>query len=126
MRELLLVESGGFLGSTLRYLLGGLAHRLVQGTLFPVGTAAVNMIGCLAIGMLAGLAEYLGVMSAEMRVFLLIGLLGGFTTFSSFGYETFQLLRDGQDWLALTNLLVHVFLGIGGVWGGFALSRIVR
>ena len=123
MVKLLLIGTGGFLGSVSRYLLSTAIYRLSNGFLFPFGTLAVNLIGCLAIGFLAGLAEFRGLLSAEMRMFLLIGVLGGFTTFSTFGYETFQLLRDGQGQFAVTNICLSVVLGIVGVWGGFALAR---
>jgi CrcB protein len=119
-----LVGLGGFIGSVCRYLLGGAVHRAAPGVLLPIGTLAVNVTGCLAIGLLAGLAETRGVFSAETRVFLLIGVLGGFTTFSTFGYETIQLLRDAQWVPAAGNVLLQVGLGIAAVWGGLALSRL--
>jgi fluoride exporter len=96
VERFLLVGVGGFIGSTLRYTLGGLILRLKSGSLFPWETLAVNVIGCLAIGVLAGLSESRGLFAGTTRVFLFVGVLGGFTTFSSFGYETFELLRDGQ------------------------------
>ncbi len=125
MIKLLLAGLGGFLGSSLRYLLGGWVHRMMNGALFPYGTLVINSTGCLAIGFLAGLAETRGMFTGETRVFLLIGVLGGYTTFSTFGYETFQLLRDGQAAMAASNMLLQVFLGIAGVWAGNVLSRIL-
>jgi len=83
-----LVGFGGFIGSVARYLMAGAVHRVADRALFPSGTLAVNVLGCLAIGFLGGLAESRGVLSASARLFLLIGVLGGFTTFSSFGFET--------------------------------------
>ncbi len=88
-----------------------------------MGTLAVNLVGCLLIGFLAGLAEFRGLFSPEIRMFLLIGVLGGFTTFSTFGYETYQLLRDGQMHFAITNICMSVVLGILGVGAGFALAK---
>jgi CrcB protein len=83
----------------------------------------INVSGCIAIGLLATLAEVRGVLAASTRTFLLIGLLGGYTTFSTFGYETFQLLRDGQLRLALLSVSLQVVLGVGGVWAGAFVAR---
>lgn len=124
MTKLLLVGSGGFIGSSLRYLLGGLVHRVAREAMFPWGTMVVNVLGCLLIGLLAGLAEERGVLGSGARAFLLIGLLGGFTTFSSFGLETLQLLRDGQRVAAAANVIGQVVLGLGAVWAGVALARL--
>ena len=125
MTKVLLAGLGGFLGSSLRYVVGGWVHRMVNGSLFPLGTLVINATGCLVIGFLAGLAETRGVFSGEARVFLLIGVLGGYTTFSTFGYETFQLLRDGQVAMATSSMLLQIVLGIAGVWTGSVLSRIL-
>jgi CrcB protein len=125
MTKTLLAGCGGFLGSIARYLLGGAVHRLVQAPVFPFGTLLVNVSGCLAIGVLGSLADLRGILSPEARVFLLIGVLGGFTTFSSFGYETFQLLRDGETLPALLNVALQLGLGLGAVWAGNAVTRLV-
>jgi CrcB protein len=124
LTRLWLVGLGGFLGSVLRYAIGGMVGRLKSGWTFPLETLLINVAGCLALGLLAGLAETRGVFSASTRAFLFIGLLGGFTTFSTFGYETFQLLRDGQWAAAALSTLLQVTLGIGGVWAGYALARL--
>ena len=126
MEKLLLVGIGGFLGSILRYGAGGLVGRLKAGWTFPVETLLINVAGCLVIGLLAGLSESRGVFSGATRAFLFIGLLGGFTTFSSFGYETFQLLRDGQWPAAALSTGLQVVLGIGSVWAGHGLASMVR
>jgi len=125
MTKTLLVGCGGFIGSIARYIVGGMVHRFANGPVFPYGTLVVNVTGCLAIGILAALAEARGILSPGARVFLLIGVLGGFTTFSSFGYETLQLLRDGEALPALANVLLQVVLGLGAVWAGSALVRLV-
>jgi fluoride exporter len=124
MEKVLLVGLGGGLGSILRYGLGGLVGRLKAGWTFPLETLLINVVGCLVIGLLSGLSESRGVFSGTTRAFLFIGLLGGFTTFSTFGYETFQLLRDGQWSVAGTSVTLQLVLGIGGVWAGTALSRL--
>ena len=125
MIKILLVGAGGLIGAVGRYAVSGWVHRLMGNPWFPFGTLAVNVIGCLAIGFLAGLAESRQVFAAEVRLFLLIGLLGGFTTFSSFGYESVSLIRDGQMFAAAANVLAQVILGLGGVWLGLILSRMI-
>lgn len=115
-----LVGSGGFIGSVLRYAMGGAVHRLLPYSTFPYGTFAVNAAGCLAIGFLAGLAEARQLVGPEMRLFLFIGLLGGFTTFSTFGYETFGLLQDGEHLRAAVYVLIHLVLVFFAVWAGYA------
>lgn len=117
MSQLLLVGLGGFLGSIARYVVGGAVQGLVGGT-FPFGTFAVNAIGCFGIGGLSELVEQHGMFSIEARALLIIGALGGFTTFSTFGNETMNLVRDGEWPLAVLNVSVHVLLAIGAVWLG--------
>lgn len=119
MSQLLLVGLGGFLGSVARYLLGGWILHLAPQAKFPFGTFTVNLAGCLAIGLLAGLAEKHGLFGPSARLFLFTGLLGGFTTFSAFGLETLFLLRRGEPWLALAYVAGSVLLGLLMVWLGF-------
>jgi CrcB protein len=116
------VGSGGFLGALSRYGLSGLVHRHMPLTTFPYGTLAVNLLGCLLIGLLAGLGEARQVFGPEVRLFALIGLLGGFTTFSTFGYETFAMIRDSEYVRAAANVGVHVILGLVLVWIGYTLT----
>ena len=123
MDKVLLVGIGGALGSILRYGAGGLLGRLKAGWTFPLETLIINVVGCVAIGLLAGLSESRGMFTGATRAFLFIGLLGGFTTFSTFGYETFQLMRDGQWFSATLSTSLQIGLGIGGVWAGYALTR---
>jgi len=123
MIEVLLAGLGGLIGAMLRYLLSGWIYKLLHEPLFPYGTLTVNALGCLLIGLLMGLAEGRGLFSRETRVFLFIGLIGSLTTFSTFGYETFQLMRDGQFGLVLGNVLLQVLLGLGGVWLGDAWAK---
>lgn len=123
MVKILLVGAGGFVGSVLRYLTAGLAHRVVPASFFPVGTLAANLIGCFAIGALAGAAESRGVIGAQTRLFLMIGLLGGYTTFSTFGFETFALARDAETVKAVANVLLSVVLGLIAVWIGYGIAR---
>ncbi len=112
------------IGSLLRYGAGGLAHKLYEGR-FPLGTLLVNTAGCLAIGFLFTLAEDRGVLSAYARLFLFVGVLGGFTTFSSFGYESFTLWRDGLAARAILNVGANMFIGLGSVWLGHVMARVL-
>ena len=121
----ILVGSGGFIGSVLRYAMGGAVHRLLPFSTFPYGTFAVNAAGCLAIGFLAGLAEARQLIGPELRLFLFIGILGGFTTFSTFGYETFGLLQDGEHLRAAVYVGIHLLLVVFAVWGGYAASGLL-
>ena len=123
LERLLLVGLGGGLGAMARYALGGLIGRLKSGWSFPLETLVINVAGCLAIGLLAGLAESRGVFAGTTRAFLFAGVLGGFTTFSTFGYETIQLLRDGQLAAASLSAGMQVIGGLGAVWAGAVLSR---
>ena len=118
----LLVGSGGFLGALARYGLSGLVHRQVPFATFPYGTLVVNLLGCLVIGVVAGLAESRQLFGPAFRTFALIGILSGFTTFSTFGYETFSMLRDGESLRAGANVGMHVLLGVALVWLGYALT----
>jgi fluoride exporter len=111
MKHLLLVGAGGFFGSILRYLVSEAMARRAEGK-FPVGTLTVNLVGCLLIGVLAGMAARRDILSAEMRLLLVTGFLGGFTTFSAFGLETVSLLRRGKWGLAMLYVGVSVVVGV--------------
>lgn len=94
--------------------------------MFPLGTFAVNMIGCLIIGYLMQLSESRGVLQGDWRLFVFVGLLGGFTTFSSFGLETFYLLRDGEYIYAIANAVGQLVLGLMLVWLGIVAARLLH
>ena len=102
--NVLLVGVGGFIGSVLRYWISEYVQQVSKSGAFPYGTLAVNVIGCFLIGFLAQLAETRGLLSAETRAFVVVGVLGGFTTFSTFGHESMNLLRDGQNGFAFANV----------------------
>jgi len=124
MRNILFVGLGGFTGSVLRYLVAGWIQRLSDKPFFPYGTLGVNVIGCLIIGLLGGWADNSELFSPPVRMFLLIGLLGGFTTYSTFGYETVALLRDRQVLAAGAYVTLHLVLGFGAVALGYGLSTL--
>jgi CrcB protein len=125
MDKYLFVGTGGFVGAVLRYWLSSTVQQLSNSALFPVGTLVVNVLGCLVIGFLSELAEEHGLFTAEARAFVFIGILGGFTTFSTFGNETMNLLRNGQNTLALGNAAGHLILGLGAVWLGRTLAYLI-
>jgi CrcB protein len=122
---LILVAIGGAIGSSCRYLLDGAVYRWLPAT-FPYGTFAVNVVGCAVFGFLIGVGEQRLVVGSTARTFLLIGVLGGFTTFSSFAFETVQLLRGAQWWLATLNVAGQIVIGFAALWIGMALGRILQ
>ena len=124
MIKLLYVGIGGFLGAVARYGLSGLVQDRVTGT-YPLGTLAVNVLGCLLIGWLMYTVTARQLLNPETRLFLMIGLLGSFTTFSTVGYETFHYLRLGRNALALFNLTANVLLGLGAVAAGWIVGKLL-
>lgn len=118
-----LVGAGGFVGSVLRYAVSLLTYRLWPQQPLPVATLAVNVVGCLVIGFVAGVSEVRGVVGHGMRLFLVVGLLGGFTTFSTFGFETFALFREGETARALLNLALNATATIAAVAAGYGIGR---
>jgi CrcB protein len=128
MRLMLAVAAGGAAGSVARYLLQGWVQRRTSETsgwlpLLPTGTLAVNLLGCVAIGLLATLLQERVALDPALRSGLLIGVLGGFTTFSAFGWETLGLLRAGNLLLAGAYVVASVALGLAGVWLGIVVAR---
>ena len=122
MGKIFWVGLGGFLGSIGRYLLSGYVQHLMRGTVFPYGTLAVNLIGCLGIGFLSQWVGTRGFLSPEIRLFVFMGLLGGFTTFSTFGNETLNLWQADESAAAFANVATHVGLGVGAAWLGHTLA----
>jgi CrcB protein len=112
------VAIGGALGSVSRYLLGNWIQTASRSVDFPYGTLAVNLLGCFVIGFLSQLAEARGVFTPEARALIFIGILGGFTTFSSFANETYNLFSAGESFNAFANICANVILGLILVWLG--------
>jgi CrcB protein len=128
---LVLVASGGAVGSVLRYAVTGIAQRLFASggsaaASFPVGTLVVNVTGSFLIGLLMGLAESRAVFGAEARLLLVTGLLGGYTTFSAFSLETLVLFRAGQMGTAIGSVLLQVLLGLAAAFAGFTAGMTAR
>jgi CrcB protein len=114
----MLVGLGGAVGAVARWKLGGLVLHHTADWKFPLSTFLVNVAGCLAAGVLAGLATKLDFFTADTRLFLFTGLLGGFTTFSAFGLETVYLLRRADYSVALAYVVLSVAGGVVGLWLG--------
>ena len=117
-----LVGTGGFFGAMFRFGLNHVVQKSATLSTFPYGTLVVNMLGCLLIGLAVGFAETRQLVAPEFRLFVIIGLLGGFTTYSTFAFETLVLLRDADYLRAATSVLVHVIVGVILVWAGYALA----
>lgn len=122
MDKAIYVGVGGFIGSVLRYWVSGAVQQASNNPSFPWGTLAVNLTGCLVIGFLSQLADSRGVFTPEARLFVFVGILGGFTTFSTFGNESMNFLRGGEGLAALWNIGAHIFLGLAAIWLGRTLA----
>lgn len=122
MGRLMWIAFGGAIGSVARYLIDGWVLRLA-GTHFPFGTFAVNVLGCLVFGIVAGAADERFMVAPTGRAFILIGILGGFTTFSTFTFETLQLVRDAQFARATVNVTGQCILAFLAMWAGYTAAR---
>ena len=125
MSNLLFVGLGGFTGSVLRYLSNQAIYQTMNKPWLPYGTLFVNILGCFLIGFLHGFFETRQVINLETRAFIFVGVLGGFTTFSTFGYESFGFLKNGQLFASLSNILLHIVLGLLAVWLGDLFSKAI-
>ena len=118
----ILILLGGGVGSLARYVVGSaIAGRF--GTRFPAGTMLVNVTGCFLIGLTMTLLTERLQPHPYWRLALVVGFLGGYTTFSSFSFETYSLLREGQTWLAILNASASVLLGLAAVWAGVRIAQ---
>ncbi len=124
LKTLFIIGSGSFLGGVARYL----TAKAVQNSFasaFPYGTLAVNLLGCLMIGLIFGISERTNMISDEWRIFLTVGFCGGFTTFSTFANENMTLLRDGNFFYFALYTGLSVFLGLVAVFFGNALTKLL-
>lgn len=122
MLKIALIAVGGGIGAVLRYVVSAWGQRLMGGS-FPFGTFLVNVTGSLVIGFVGARMAAPHLVREEVRVFLLVGLLGGYTTFSTFGWETFMELNDGETSRALANLLITNAVGVTAVWLGYRFGE---
>lgn len=122
MKLVLLVAIGGALGSVARYKMGGLILHETASWRFPAGTFAVNVIGCLVAGLLIGLAENHDFLTAQARLLIFTGFLGGFTTFSAFGVETVALIQRGELAVAACYVGLSVLCGVTALWAALKLG----
>jgi len=124
MGKLFLIGLAGFLGTLTRYWMSGVVARR-YGETFPAGTLVVNLLGCFLVGLLFYLLQERFLVNQTVRTVILIGFLGGFTTFSSFGLQTFTLLQEREVGLAFLNLGVANAGGLLLVWAGYTLGKII-
>ena len=122
MKYVLWVAVGGSIGAVGRYLISSGIQKWA-GTSFPLGTLTVNLVGCFLLGLLAALFTGPLLIREEYRLALLVGGLGAFTTFSTYGYETLTLMNDGQKGLALFNIGLSNVLGLTAVWFGLRVAE---
>jgi CrcB protein len=125
MLKLLIIGAGGFIGAIARYGISGFV-QVRWGGAFPLGTLVVNVAGCFLLGVIMSTVKDHPVLSPNAQTFLTIGILGAFTTFSTFGYETSMLLDDRRLWAAGGNVLLNVVVGLLAVELGWAAARLLR
>jgi fluoride exporter len=122
MTKWILIAAGGALGSLSRYALQGWMQRVIN-TNFPLGTLVVNLIGCALIGFLTATFTGPKLIREDYRIGIIVGILGGFTTFSAFGFETFSLANDRQFAFAALNIILSCGLGLLAVWAGYRAAE---
>lgn len=124
MSKLLLIGFAGFVGTLSRYWMSGVIAKR-YGETFPMGTLVVNLLGCFLVGLLFYLLEERFLVNQAVRSAILIGFLGGYTTFSSFGLQSFTLMQDGEFGLAVLNITASNVIGLLLVWAGYTLAKIL-
>jgi CrcB protein len=122
LNKFTLIMAGGAVGSLLRYIVQGWGQALIKGT-FPIGTLVVNIIGCFVIGVLNMVFAERIPIQMEHRICFTVGVLGGFTTFPSFGWETFSMANEGQGLRAMMNMPLSITLGFVPVWLGYRFAE---
>ena len=122
--ELLSIAAGGALGAVSRFCLGNLISRII-GSALPYGTFVINIVGCFFMGLIMTMIIERGMLSAAWRLLLCVGFLGGFTTFSSFGYETLMLLQEEKIFAALAYVGGSIILGLMSAALGVAVGKLL-
>ena len=125
LKILTLVGIGGAIGSIARFLSSQYVQRLFISSGFPYGTLVVNIAGCLIVGIVYGLSERFNWLGPEWRIFLTTGFCGGFTTFSTFSYESVALIRDYEFFYAAMNIAVSVIIGFAATYLGISITKII-
>lgn len=124
MIKLILVGLGGFVGAISRYWIGTYFESHSEAFSFPLGILIVNLLGCFIIGIMAGITEFTSIFNEELKLLLFVGLLGSFTTFSTFSHDTLNLISQGLIINALINILISVIVGILSVGLGYKLIQL--
>jgi CrcB protein len=122
IKTILLVGLGGGVGSILRYLTSMLVTTYFH-TVFPLATFVVNVLGCLAVGLITGFLESRQILNFDLKVLLITGFCGGYTTFSTFSAENINLFRSGHSLAAFIYLSASILIGLSAVWLGLALTK---
>ncbi|MBR9918007.1 fluoride efflux transporter CrcB [bacterium] len=123
--KICMIGAGGFLGASSRYIISEIVQSRFPTAEFPYGTYFVNMIGCLLIGFLLALFAVKNWGNEELRLFIFVGILGGFTTFSTFANDSFLLFKEGEVLLGLANAGGQILLGLLFVWLGYSLVKMI-
>ncbi|MCF7790491.1 MAG: fluoride efflux transporter CrcB [Victivallales bacterium] len=125
--NIIIVGIGGFLGAVSRFFISAAVQNLFSKSLFPFGTLAVNLLGCFIMGFLCAVAfNWGGMLSPRAKLLIMTGFLGALTTFSTFGNETFDLIRDNEIILALLNVGIQVIFGLIAVWLGYVIAYFIK
>jgi CrcB protein len=124
VQQLLIAGIGGFIGSACRFWFSSVTYRLL-GQEFPYGTLVVNVLGCLLIGFLMTLFDNRFLVNPSLRIFLTVGILGGFTTFSTFSFETVSLLKEGSFLIAGTNIVSSLLICLAATWFGGTIGKLL-
>lgn len=122
MESIFLIGIGGFIGSIMRYLVTVWSQNLFQDSAFPIGTLIVNVTGCLLLGLLNGFAENHHFFTSHIRLFMFVGILGSFTTFSTFSYETIEMMQNGNSFNAFLNIAIQVIVGLLAAFIGLQIA----
>ncbi|RKD34222.1 hypothetical protein BET03_07790 [Thermohalobacter berrensis] len=122
MKKIILLGTGGFIGSNLRYWISVWVSEFV-GMYFPYGTLAVNVLGCFILGFIMIYGTEVIELNPQIKLFIGTGMLGALTTFSTFSFETISLIRESSYSLAILNILLNIIIGLAGVWLGFIVAK---
>ncbi len=122
IQNIFIVGCGGFIGSILRYLVTIWSKTLFKELSFPLGTLMVNITGCLLLGLFSGWAENHQFFTPQIRLLMFVGILGSFTTFSTFGYETIAMIHNGDTLQAALNVVLQVVIGLSAAFIGFQMA----